>query len=197
MLRPVQILGTARHSSMDGESPGSTARATDEHKLRGLDATNGNSEGIGSDTMGAQSRPWQELTGEEAENIDKKTTPSASNSISGGDNGVVGSDSAATVKRGTADEIPIEMDSVTAHATSSEPASHAPSGSALGIAATGSDSAAAEAAAGVEYKVYKRRWFGLMQLTLLNIIISWDVSCLSVLLPPWSLPLKSGALDLV
>lgn len=27
------------------------------------------------------------------------------------------------------------------------------------------------------YKVYKRRWFGLAQLTLLNIIVSWDVSC--------------------
>lgn len=26
------------------------------------------------------------------------------------------------------------------------------------------------------YKVYKRRWFGLVQLTLLNIIVSWDVS---------------------
>ncbi|KAI5866236.1 MFS general substrate transporter [Durotheca rogersii] len=26
----------------------------------------------------------------------------------------------------------------------------------------------------VRYKVYKRRWFGLIQLTLLNIIISWD-----------------------
>ncbi|CAK7209910.1 hypothetical protein SCUCBS95973_000603 [Sporothrix curviconia] len=25
-----------------------------------------------------------------------------------------------------------------------------------------------------EYKVYKRRWFGLLQLTLLNIIVSWD-----------------------
>lgn len=25
-----------------------------------------------------------------------------------------------------------------------------------------------------EYKVYKRRWFGLVQLTLLNIIVSWD-----------------------
>lgn len=29
----------------------------------------------------------------------------------------------------------------------------------------------------VVYKVYKRRWFGLFQLTLLNIIVSWDVSC--------------------
>jgi FLVCR family MFS transporter 7 len=26
------------------------------------------------------------------------------------------------------------------------------------------------------YKVYKRRWFGLVQLVLLNIIVSWDVS---------------------
>ena len=26
------------------------------------------------------------------------------------------------------------------------------------------------------FKVYKRRWFGLFQLTLLNIIVSWDVS---------------------
>lgn len=25
------------------------------------------------------------------------------------------------------------------------------------------------------YKVYKRRWFGLIQLVLLNIIVSWDV----------------------
>lgn len=29
---------------------------------------------------------------------------------------------------------------------------------------------------GVAYKVYKRRWFGLVQLVLLNIIVSWDVS---------------------
>ena len=29
---------------------------------------------------------------------------------------------------------------------------------------------------GGEYKVYRRRWFGLVQLVLLNIIVSWDVS---------------------
>jgi FLVCR family MFS transporter 7 len=29
---------------------------------------------------------------------------------------------------------------------------------------------------GHEYKVYKRRWFGLVQLALLNIVVSWDVS---------------------
>ena len=28
----------------------------------------------------------------------------------------------------------------------------------------------------IGYKVYKRRWFGLGQLVLLNIIVSWDVS---------------------
>lgn len=32
------------------------------------------------------------------------------------------------------------------------------------------------ASAAGQYKVYKRRWFGLVQLTLLNIIVSWDVS---------------------
>lgn len=29
------------------------------------------------------------------------------------------------------------------------------------------------------FKVYKRRWFGLVQLTLLNIVVSWDVSPIS------------------
>jgi hypothetical protein len=27
-----------------------------------------------------------------------------------------------------------------------------------------------------EYRVYKRRWFGLVQIVLLNILVSWDVS---------------------
>lgn len=27
-----------------------------------------------------------------------------------------------------------------------------------------------------QYKVYKRRWFGLVQLVLLNVVVSWDVS---------------------
>ena len=33
---------------------------------------------------------------------------------------------------------------------------------------------------GGEYKVYKRRWFGLVQLVLLNIVVSWDVSAPSL-----------------
>lgn len=37
--------------------------------------------------------------------------------------------------------------------------------------------------AGVVYRTYKRRWFGLVQLTLLNIIVSWDVSIILRLLP--------------
>ncbi|KAL2258355.1 hypothetical protein VTK26DRAFT_8365 [Humicola hyalothermophila] len=36
------------------------------------------------------------------------------------------------------------------------------------------DEVLATVAAGGEYKVYRRRWFGLVQLTLLNIIVSWD-----------------------
>jgi hypothetical protein len=27
------------------------------------------------------------------------------------------------------------------------------------------------------YRTYKRRWFGLLQLILLNIVVSWDVGC--------------------
>ena len=33
---------------------------------------------------------------------------------------------------------------------------------------------------GVVYKVYKRRFFGLFQLALLNIIVSWDASSFSL-----------------
>jgi hypothetical protein len=33
------------------------------------------------------------------------------------------------------------------------------------------------------YKVYKRRWFGLLQLVLLNIVVSWDVSLIFPLIP--------------
>lgn len=29
------------------------------------------------------------------------------------------------------------------------------------------------------YRTYKRRWFGLLQLVLLNLIVSWDVSVMT------------------
>lgn len=32
-----------------------------------------------------------------------------------------------------------------------------------------------------QFRVYKRRWFGLLQLVLLNIIVSWDVSIIHLL----------------
>jgi MFS transporter, FLVCR family, MFS-domain-containing protein 7 len=41
----------------------------------------------------------------------------------------------------------------------------------------------ADGPGGRVYKVYKRRWFGLVQLVLLNIIVSWDVSSLSKVQP--------------
>jgi hypothetical protein len=37
----------------------------------------------------------------------------------------------------------------------------------------------------VVYKVYKRRWFGLLQLVLLNVVVSWDVSLTLCLLCLW------------
>ena len=128
-------------------------------------------DGIDSGAMaGNQSRAWQELRGEEADDVEKKATRSTNASAS---------NSVAAVKRSSGDAIAIEMETVTPGQ------SHAPLGCASGSgvaeatgAGLGSDGAAAEAAAGVQYKVYKRRWFGLVQLTLLNIIVSWDVSSL-------------------
>lgn len=39
------------------------------------------------------------------------------------------------------------------------------------------------------YKVYKRRWFGLVELTLLSLLVSWEVSLPAfALLPSFSLP---------
>ena len=40
----------------------------------------------------------------------------------------------------------------------------------------GEDIALTEGGRHVEYKTYKIRWFGLTQLILMNIIVSWDVS---------------------
>lgn len=49
-----------------------------------------------------------------------------------------------------------------------------------GAGAIGADGASAmsvtAAASERVYKVYKRRWFGLVELVLLNIVASWDVS---------------------
>lgn len=109
---------------------------------------------------------WQQLEEDEGRDItDRKTTRSASDS----DNGV--GDSVAAVRRRSADEMSIEM-----VATGSKQCSSTPFGSVSGPAETGCGAAEAAREGGIEYKVYKRRWFGLVQLTLLNIIVSFDVS---------------------
>ncbi|EAQ85087.1 hypothetical protein CHGG_09101 [Chaetomium globosum CBS 148.51] len=115
-------------------------------------------EDIGGDAMGGHSRTWQVLKGE-SEETERKTA----RSTSGSDDGV-GS-------IGASNEAAIEMSTGVAHTT------HAPSGSGSPKAEAGRTGAGAgteTGVAGVEYKVYKRRWFGLLQLTLLNIIVSWD-----------------------
>jgi hypothetical protein len=48
-------------------------------------------------------------------------------------------------------------------------------GRGAGGADGGPDANGDAAHAATTYKVYKRRWFGLFQLALLNIIVSWDV----------------------
>jgi len=79
---------------------------------------------------------------------------------------------AAGITRGSGDDdLAIEMQETRS--------SRATTGTAAALAA---GAAAADAGEGgtmpgtTEYRVYKRRWFGLVQLTLLNIIVSWDVS---------------------
>lgn len=37
---------------------------------------------------------------------------------------------------------------------------------------------------GQVYRTYKRRWFGLVQLVLLNVVVSWDVRFESLLVLP-------------
>lgn len=112
------------------------------------------------DAMGGHSRAWQELKGEADE-----TKTKTARSTSGSDNGA-GS-------KGAPDETAIEMNTVAAHATHSPFGPGSPKAEA---GRTGVGLGTETGVTGVEYKVYKRRWFGLVQLTLLNIIVSWDVS---------------------
>ncbi len=139
---------------------------------RNLGATDSNSDGIGSDAMAGQSHAWQELREEEADDMARK--PSRTTDASGSDNG--SGSGVAAAKRGSGDAIAIELETVETQATGSAPAQNAALGSGAGAEADRDGAAAEAAAVGVEYKVYKRRWFGLVQLTLLNIVVSWDVS---------------------
>ncbi|KAK0708236.1 major facilitator superfamily domain-containing protein [Lasiosphaeris hirsuta] len=88
----------------------------------------------------------------------------------------------SSAKTGSLDEVEIEMaESPTQSSSQTRKRTHIAGTGA--ITAQGGDvfveghRAGAGADAGtvaVKYKVYKRRWFGLVQLTLLNIIVSWD-----------------------
>ena len=159
-------------ASTDGKSGLAENDTSDNLKPRDSGVTDRSSSGGGHSvdgTMTGRSHTWQELK-EEAD--EKKTAKNGS----GSDNGI--GNSFVAVKRGSTDEVPIEMDRITGAGLSA----HAPFGAVPPDApeARGCDGMTAPAAApaGIEYKVYKRRWFGLAQLTLLNIIVSWDVSIL-------------------
>lgn len=119
-------------------------------------------EDTGGDAMGGHSRTWQKLNGETDE-----TETKTARSTSGSDNGVE--------SRGAPGETAFEMNTVAAHATHPPSGPGSPKAEAC-LTRAGSGVGTETGVAGVEYKVYKRRWFGLIQLTLLNIIVSWDVS---------------------
>ncbi|KAL2266206.1 hypothetical protein VTJ83DRAFT_5558 [Remersonia thermophila] len=95
--------------------------------------------------MAGSSRQWQPLEEQGGAGLDKEKAREGSYS----DDGVVAE---------TVNNVEVEMDAATARGTG--PAAAEP--------------AALPAACETEYRVYKRRWFGLLQLTLLNIIVSWD-----------------------
>ncbi|KAL2197855.1 major facilitator superfamily domain-containing protein [Corynascus similis CBS 632.67] len=112
--------------------------------------------------MGEHSHPWRVLRGDEASEMEKTATKSI-----GG--------SEAALEFGAVDRRLIEMDTVTARTTG--PAPGAPG--LVGSKPTETESShhatpVGTDAVGIEYKAYRRRWFGLLQLTLLNVIVSWD-----------------------
>lgn len=164
------------------QKPSRDSRSSSERSFDGVPMSSG------------RVHPWQELKGDEEADGDTEKKKRSGISGSDGDNG----SSAAAVKRGSVDEIPIEMGRI----TSTTPGGSVPADVTVpGCQCPGMPAPEVVTAAGGEYKVYKRRWFGLVQLTLLNIIVSWDVSGFSVvdgsrssLLFPRKVPLAS-ALD--
>lgn len=129
---------------------------------------------LGSGEMGSgRSRRWFRLREERAGETEKDFSRGSDGNGLGNGAGV------ATARQGNAESI--EMGSVTGQTGSpGGPVPRTPLGSGLVKEEEGVQDGGAPAGDNnettVEYKVYKRRWFGLVQLTLLNIIVSWDVS---------------------
>lgn len=127
--------------------------------------------GTSCDAMGRDSRSWNELREEGVCEAEKRAT----RSIGGSDYGL--GDSEGVRKFGADDKLSIEMGTIPTRATdpafkSGRPFRPPSADTECSRSATQGE----RGTVGVEYKVYKRRWFGLLQLTLLNIIVSWDVS---------------------
>ncbi|KAL2150794.1 hypothetical protein VTH82DRAFT_7357 [Thermothelomyces myriococcoides] len=119
--------------------------------------------------MGRDSRSWNELREEGVCEAEKRAT----RSIGGSDYGL--GDSEGVRKFGADDKLSIEMGTIPTRATdpafkSGRPFRPPSADTECSRSATQGE----RGTVGVEYKVYKRRWFGLLQLTLLNIIVSWD-----------------------
>ncbi|KAK4147559.1 major facilitator superfamily domain-containing protein [Dichotomopilus funicola] len=116
-----------------------------------------------------RSRRWFRLREERAGETEKDSSRSSDG------NGVSNAAGASALQGNTES---IELGSVTAETRSpGGPVPRRPLGPGLvkeeGVE-DGGVRAGADNETTVEYKVYKRRWFGLLQLTLLNIIVSWD-----------------------
>lgn len=89
-------------------------------------------------------------------------------------------------KRGSENEVAIEMELAPTTRSLGRGAGNGTDGAQLDVDGTDVDEGTTASVAAAErvYKVYKRRWFGLVQLTLLNIIASWDVSRRAFFFPP-------------
>lgn len=159
------------------QKPSRDSRGSSERSFDGVPMSSG------------RAHPWQELKGDEEADGDTETKKRSGISGSDGDNG----SNVAAVKRGSVDEIPIEMGRI----TSATPGGSVPADATVpGCQCPGMPAPEVATAAEGEYKVYKRRWFGLVQLTLLNIIVSWDVSGFLSLVVTWSSLLFPGRVPL-
>lgn len=68
------------------------------------------------------------------------------------------------------------------HARYIDSEDHADAATSRQVTNDGDEVTLGERAQPAEYRVYKIRWFGLTQLILLNIVVSWDVSIGTILL---------------